>query len=150
MSKNLHGSKRKDYKSSGKRKARALERAAKPDTLNSYGGFGRRKPATANKAHADFLKIQARDRFPSAFSGDIYFEMSKDRKNRPTRSNKPRPSPLGMPLLESLAFHTNPACVKNTAKLLLAASLKIKRVKRHPGWFLERVYNLKDRPIEVI
>jgi len=33
---------------------------------------------------------------------------------------------------------------------LTAASMKVKRVKRYPGWILQTTYNLKNRPLQFI
>ena len=35
-------------------------------------------------------------------------------------------------------------------KLLVAASLEIKKVRRYPGMILSRTYNLKNRPIVIL
>jgi hypothetical protein len=51
---------------------------------------------------------------------------------------------LGFTMLDGLI--DNP----NLSRLLLAASLKIKKVRRYPGYVLERVYNLKGRKLEII
>jgi hypothetical protein len=48
-----------------------------------------------------------------------------------------------MPLLESI----DPVTLD---KLLTAASLKVKRVKRYPNWVLQTVYNLGRRPLQFI
>lgn len=115
---------------------------------NNERNMPRRGKATGNAAHADFLKIQPRDRHPGQAERDKAFEMLKD---RPTSGPvKKSPSPLPMPLLESLAFHTNPNTVKATARLLIAACLKVKNTRRHPGWVLQRTYNMKNRVVEIV
>jgi hypothetical protein len=106
------------------------------------------KPIIANQAVADFLKTQGRDRRPTRETGDTYALLNRKRHvpGKPGR----KPEQLGFPLLESLMEHTNPKNRWAVKMLLVAASLKVKRVKRHPGWVLQRTYNLKNRVIEII
>lgn len=136
---------RKKHVSSGARKAARTERQ-----------LGRRSRPIANQAHRSFLKIQDRDRVPDDDVCDKYASLNK-KKHQPG-PGRSRPAPLGMPLLEALLTSPNPAdwkvheqeSCKNVIKLLVAASLKIKRVKRHPGWILQRTYNHKNRPITIV
>jgi hypothetical protein len=98
-----------------------------------------------------FLRSQDLLRRPTKDTGDLYAKLNKQRfVPGQVGASKREPSRLGFPLLEALAFHENPKTVDAIATLLVAASLKVKRVKRHPGWVLQRTYNLKNRPIEII
>ena len=108
------------------------------------GGGARHKPMVANQAHADFMGAQERDRWPEQIVADKYAELNR-KKHVPSRGSK-KPSTLGFPLMEQAMSHG----LKDLTRLLIAASLKTKRVKRHPGWILQRVYNLKNRPIEIL
>jgi hypothetical protein len=82
-------------------------------------------------------------RWPTQESEALYFELntSKQAINRPAK--RIRPPALPMPLLESI----DPVTLD---KLLTAASLKVKRVKRYPNWVLQTVYNLGRRPLQFI
>jgi hypothetical protein len=83
------------------------------------------------------------NRWPTQESENLYFELNTTKQaiNRP--ANRIRPPVLEMPLLESV----DPVTLD---KLLTAASLKVKRVKRYPGWVLQTVYNLGRRPLQFI
>jgi hypothetical protein len=94
-------------------------------------------------AQADcFLRQQDNDRWPTEISKNKAWDMAKDKKPRSNRKSKPRQ--IGFCMLDLLIDKPN------LEKLLVAASLKVKKVRRYPGWVLERTYNLKDRPIEII
>jgi hypothetical protein len=127
---------RKKRVSSGARKARADR------------GFSRRNTtALADPVGYVFLKDQKRNRWPSEASLVKAHELAIDRKaNRRGKPATKRPADVGFPLLDTLVG----TCPKALETLLTAASLKLKRVRRYPGWILQRVYNLKDRPIQLI
>jgi hypothetical protein len=72
-----------------------------------------------------------------------------DRKGGTRRGpsiKKIKPMKQGFTILDSLVG----SCPKALETVLLAASLKLKRVRRYPGYVLIRTYNLKNRPIEII
>ena len=106
----------------------------------------RRGPAIGNQAQASFLKHQADNRWPEQAVLDKYAELNA-KKHQPSRQIK-KPNRLGFPLMEQAMHGINGTVI--VGKLLTAACLKFKRVKRHPGWILETTYNMKGRPIEVI
>jgi hypothetical protein len=126
---------RKKRASSGARKGRA-----------DRGTSRRNTTALADAAGYLFLKEQKRHRWPSAWSEDKYAELNKDKKRPGGARGKIKPMQTGFTLLDSLIGN----CPKALETVLLAASLKLKRVRRYPGYVLIRTYNLKNRPIEII
>jgi hypothetical protein len=105
----------------------------------------RRGRVIADKDGYNFLKSQASNRWPTATIMQKSWEMLKDRKTRRPGRKAIKPMDTGFTLLDAL-IDKGPAL----ETLLTAASLKIKRVKRHPGYVLIRTYNLKNRPITII
>lgn len=80
--------------------------------------------------------------WPSKEQEQAYFEMNA--KNHPAaRGGGIKPPVFEFALMESIPAN-------QLDKLLTASSLTVKRVKRYPGWILQRTYNLKNRPIEII
>lgn len=102
----------------------------------------RKGPAIADQAKGNFLRHQSGNRWPTEGTMIKAYELMKDRKTR-SRS-KSKPMEQGFTVLDHLIDKPY------LAKLLVAASLKIKRVRRYPGYVLQRTYNLKNRPIEII
>ena len=91
-----------------------------------------------------FIRHQAGSRWPSQVSEQLYFDLNNDRtKKDPRPANRIKPPKHELPLLESIKADT-------LDKLLTAASLKVKRVKRYPGWILQSTYNLGRRPLQFI
>jgi hypothetical protein len=126
---------RKGKVSSGAREARALRGQARRNTT-----------AIADAAGYLFLKEQKRHRWPTSQSEDKYAELNKDRKKRSKPKTGIKPMETGFTMLDSLIG----SCPKALETVLLAASLKLKRVRRYPGYVLIHTYNLKNRPIEII
>lgn len=91
----------------------------------------------------NFIRMQQFNRWPTQETEDKYFELNNAKKPRHRPANRVKPPQLGFPLLEQA---DGPAL----QRLLVAASLSVKKVKRWPGWVLQRTYNLKNRPIEII
>ena len=91
--------------------------------------------------NVEFFKA---NRWPTSDQESMYFEMNTDNKqrNQPARGRIKQPV-LPFPLMESVDLVV-------LDKLLTAASMTAKRVRRYPGWILQTVYNLKSRPIEFI
>jgi hypothetical protein len=134
------GSKRARAKrvSSGARKARVIKGTCRRNTT-----------ALADPVGYLFLKEQKRHRWPSAWSEDKYADLNKDKKRGTSRGEsikKIKPMKQGFTILDALVG----SCPKALETVLLAASLKLKRVRRYPGYVLIRTYNLKNRPIEII
>jgi hypothetical protein len=128
----------KGIDSSGARKARALRGQARRNTT-----------ALADPVGYLFLKDQKRNRWPTAASEDKYASLNKDKKRGTSRGEsikKIKPMTQGFTLLDCLVG----TCPKALETVLLAASLKLKRIRRYPGYVLIRTYNLKNRPIEII
>jgi len=121
---------------------------------NSKSGSGVRKnragkncsrkgPAIEDQAGANFIRYQDLYRHPDAEQLVKAWELKNEK--RPRRPKKPiKPMQTGFTMLDALI--DSPAL----ETVLLAASLKIKRVRRYPGYVLQRVYNLKNRPLEII
>jgi hypothetical protein len=129
---------RKKNVSSGARKARA-----------GRGMSRRNTTAIADAAGYLFLKDQKRHRWPESATEDKYASLNKDKKRGTSRGasiKKIKPMKQGFTLLDCLIG----TCPKALDTVLLAASLKLKRVRRYPGYVLIRTYNLKNRPIEII
>lgn len=125
--------KRKKKISSGARKMHAGENRP------------RREPVSIDLAGEDSVKHQAARRWPEAWQEDKYFELNNENFTPLDSNKKPRikPPKFQFAMLESLDIQT-------LDKLLTAASLRLKGVSRFPGWILQRTYNLKNRPIEII
>ena len=104
----------------------------------------RRGKAIINPSADDGVRRGALHRWPTKDQEAMYFDMntSKNPVNRPSKG-RIRPPVTEFALLESL----DPATLD---KLLTAASFSVKKIKRYPGWILQRVYNLKSRPIQII
>ena len=117
--------------SSGKRK---LARADK--------NCARSGKAKMNLAGEEQVRNEANRRWPTKETEQKYFELNIKKAqaaNRPAKRIKP--PVLGFALLESLSYAT-------LDRILTCSSLKLKRVKRYPGWILQSVYSLKNRPID--
>jgi hypothetical protein len=136
MGKNLHGSKRKGKVSSGKRAKRAAR--------HENGNGPTRKRPIADQAGMNFLRHQNEHRWPSEETMIKAAELAKEKIKR-GRPKAPL-ARLGFPLLEQAMANGS----KAITTLLVASSLKIKKVRRHPGWVLQRTYNLKNRPIVIV
>ena len=122
----------------GTRKKRTSSGARK----NSKTNRNRRGRAIAKGPEANFIRHQSGNRWPDPATLEKAGELAM--KKQPRSRAKSKPMQLGFSLLD--------LCIDkaSTHQLLLAASLKIKAVKRYPGHVLERVYNLKGRVIELI
>ena len=123
------------------RKARVGSGARKHRTDKSR----RKSPVVANFAGLLFLRHQKANRWPTEDSLDKAWQLIKVKRGR-RQAGAIQPKQYGFTLYDA-CMESNPSTVKT---LLLAASLKVKKIRRYPGWFLERVYNLKNRPIELI
>lgn len=97
----------------------------------------------------DFLNRQKLDRWPTQEQEQKYFELNTDKKNRNNRPAKRiKPPVFGFALLEQAMGDNDPLKAMTINKLLICSSLKIKRVRRYPGWILQRTYNLKNRVLD--
>jgi hypothetical protein len=99
----------------------------------------------AKPAEAAFLKSQDLNAWPSKESGDLYASLNRDKPAKRPENKKPV-GRFNFSLLE-LAIESS---AKELNKLLTAAALKLKPVRRPPGFILQRTYNLKKRPIEIV
>ena len=93
------------------------------------------------KNNIEFFKSHS---WPTSDQENMYFEMNtaKKQRNQPARG-RIQPPTQSFSLMESI----DPVVLD---KLLTAASMTVKKVRRYPGWILQTVYNLKSRPIEFI
>ena len=93
------------------------------------------------KNDVEFFKTH---RWPTSDQESMYFEMNtaKKQRNQPARGRIQQPV-MPFALMESI----DPVVLD---KLLTAASMTVKKVRRYPGWILQTVYNLKSRPIQFI
>jgi hypothetical protein len=89
-----------------------------------------------------FIRHQAANRWPDEPTMIKAQELAVKKHQRGRAKTKPMDQ--GFTLLDMLIDNSN------LPKLLLAASLKLKKVRRYPGYVLERTYNLKSRPIQII
>jgi len=104
----------------------------------------RRTRVPADLAGEQFIRHQAESRWPTQATEALYFELNNDKtKKDPRPANRIKPPRFEFALLESI----KPDVLD---KLLTAASMKVKRVKRYPGWILQTTYNLKNRPLQFI
>jgi hypothetical protein len=105
----------------------------------------RREAVHVDAAISDFVRKQANRRWPESWQEEKYAEMNADKHANRGRAGGKRikPREVTWPLIHELA----PALLD---KLLTAASFKLKRVRRDPGFVLIRQWNLKNRPLEFI
>jgi hypothetical protein len=103
---------------------------------------GRKSPVVADQPALNFLRHQKEHRWPDQETEQKAQELAM--KKHPRSRAKSKPMTQGFTMLDALM--DNPAL----DVLLTAASLKLKRVRRYPGYVLQRVYNLKNRPIQII
>ena len=104
----------------------------------------RRTRVPADPVVDQFIRHQAANRWPSQATEAMYFELNNDKtKKDPRPAKRIKPPRFEFALMESI----KPEILD---KLLTAASMKIKRVKRYPGWILQQTYNLKNRPLQFI
>ena len=102
-----------------------------------------------NKRVEMFIRRQATDRWPTADSEQKYFELNNDKKAKGGRkANGIKPPAFPFALLEQAIGHDDPIRARTINKLLICSSLKIKKVRRYPGWVLQRTYNLKNRVLD--
>jgi hypothetical protein len=92
------------------------------------------------------MKAQGRDRWPTEKTMDDAWRLKNERQPRRKPQKAVKPMQQGFTILDCLIG----SCPHALDKLLLAASLKIKKVRRYPGYVLQRTYNLKNRTIEII
>jgi len=105
---------------------------------------GRKSPVVADPAGLNFIRHQSDSRWPDQDTLIKAQELSM--KKHPRGRAKTKPMTMGFTVMDCLLGNSQDALLK----LLLAASLKIKPVRRYPGYVLIKTYNLKDRPIQII
>lgn len=104
----------------------------------------RKGPAIVDQAGANFIRYQGLYRHPDTEQLVKAWELKNEKRGgRPNRKNS-KPTQSGFTLFDAVVDS------RNLEKLMLAASLKIKRVRRWPGYVLIKTYNLKNRPLEII
>jgi hypothetical protein len=96
----------------------------------------------ADAAGLNFIRHQSDNRWPDAATQIKAQELAM--KKHPRGRAQSKPMEQGFTLLDAII--DKPAL----DVLLTAASLKLKKVRRYPGYVLQRVYNLKNRPIQII
>lgn len=107
--------------------------------MSKASGKGR---GFTDQAVSSYVKRQHLSRWPDQETEDRYNTLNREKKVR--RPDKPiKPAPSGFKLFDMLDG-------EDLDRLMLAASLKVKRVRRAPGWVIVKVYNLKDRPLVLI
>ena len=111
-------------------------------------GTGRKGALVAKRDHHDYVVSMKHNRWPTQYSEQLYHELNIAKRPRAQRRKgiKPGQANDGFMILETLIGN----CPRILDKLLTAASLKIKRVRRYPGIILTRTYNLKNRPITIL
>ena len=112
-------------------------------------GTGRKGALVAKREHFDYVVSMKHNRWPTQYSEQLYHELNLVKRPRQQRRKGIKPGQQGndgFMILETLIGN----CPKTLDKLLTAASLKIKRVRRYPGMILTRTYNLKNRPITIL
>lgn len=129
-----------------KRKTRVGSGARKAGRAGKNCGRRASQPV-ADEVGYSFIRFQANHRWPTEESKAKRNQLDIDDRKKKVRSspNRKPVRPLSTPLLETAALN-NPGAVE---KLLSAACLKMKRVRRHPGWVLQRTFKLKNRPIDL-
>jgi hypothetical protein len=132
-----------------------VTKSGKPKSYSS--GVRKNRPANAKRKSPvvsdfpglNFIRHQKENRWPSNDTMIKAYELSIDRKGGTRRGasiKKIKPMNSGFTMLDCLIG----SCPKALETVLLAASLKLKRVRRYPGYVLIRTYNLKNRAIEII
>jgi hypothetical protein len=111
---------------------------------NRTNASGRKSPVVSDFLGLLFIRHQAENRWPDPKTEDKYAELNRAKRPR-RKPGKIKPAGGGFTLLDM-------AIDKGRAldTLLTAASLKLKKVRRYPGYVLIHTYNLKNRPIDII
>jgi hypothetical protein len=121
------------------RVVRAVSRGREPN-------FNSRKRPVQDHAGVAYLRFRDRTpRFPDEDQLRKYHELNIDKKHV-SHGKRKAPPDLRFNFMEAAALNS----AKEVNRLLVAASLKIKRVRRFPGWVLQRTYNHGKRPITII
>ena len=103
----------------------------------------KKKKVITNRAAYQMVTHMQADRWPTSNQEDVYHQLNSGRNSKSRPGSRIMPRVMEFPLIESVKFEV-------IDKLLTAASLRLQRVKRYPGWYIQTVYNLKDRPIQII
>lgn len=132
--------------SKGKQRAKRTSSGARKEAALLHPNRNRRGRAIAKADQANFLRRQNKNRWPTVESLEKAYEMIKVKgtQRRPS-AGKIRPAKVGFTLLDMVIDKG-----KSLDILLTAASLKMKKVRRYPGYVLIPTYNLKNRVIEII
>ena len=128
--------------------AKARTEELKSNRAEKLASRGRRSPVVADFPGLLFLRHQKEHRWPTQQSEEKYANLNMDRNRHTSRgpsTKKIKPAKMGFTLLDAVLDKG-----KNLDILLTAAALKLKKVRRYPGYVLIRTYNLKNRPIEII
>lgn len=104
----------------------------------------RKGPAIVDQAGANFIRYQSLYRHPDTKQLQKAWELKNEKRPR-RKPGAIKPMQTGFTFFDAVIDKG-----KTLETLLLAASLKVKKVRRYPGYVLQRVYNLKDRPIQII
>lgn len=132
---------RKKRTSSGARKVRASKGISKrtaPVLLNT----------TTAKSVLQCIKMGLNSVHPDPNQLNKQWSLSTVRvpPNR-QQQKKITPPNYGFPLMEQAV--SEPHRWETIKALLIRSSLKIKPVRRWPGWILQRTYDLKNRPLDL-
>ena len=131
----------------GKRTRRTSSGARKLRALRTLGhNVVRSRVPVVDVVGQAFLKAQKRDRWPTEAQMIKMHELTLVKRPRANLNKKIKPMNTGFLLLDGLIG----TCPKVLNTVLMAASLKLKRVHRYPGWILQQTYNLHNRPLTFI
>lgn len=110
---------------------------------------GRRAAAWLSLKGGQFVRSQAVDRWPTEDQEALYFKLNTaPKKDRPEKAIKPSRSKFTM---FDMALGLGPDAHKNeaVAKLLLCASMKVKKLKRAPWYRLVKTCSLGNRVLNL-
>lgn len=102
----------------------------------------RKSPVVADQPGLNFIRHQGANRWPDLETMIKAQELAMKKHVRGRA--KVKPMTQGFTLLDSIIDSDS------LETLLTASSLKLKKVRRYPGYVLIKTYNLKSRPIQII
>jgi len=101
------------------------------------------KKEITDPAALDLVTKQQGDRWPTIGQEEHYHSLNVSTRGGRPQGPRIKPRAMKFQLIEELS----PAVID---KLLTASSLSVKGAKRYPGYTIQAVYNLKQRPIQII
>lgn len=128
-------------------RAAAEARTAELKAKRAEGSRGRKHAPVVHRDQHGYVISIKQNRWPTEAALVKCHELNMVKVSRRQARKGIKPAhDTGFMILESLLGN----CPATLDKLLVAASLEIKKVRRYPGMILSRTYNLKNRPIVIL